>query len=254
MNPALKLCSLAPLLLAAAACAPAASEPDPQQRALDLLDAHVAAVGGEDAYAALENLRTEVDIVEQGATVRGDYRAARDGRMRIDVYYDGERFFSEGIDADGVWQQAGEGAPVETVTGDPADRLRRGVVQRFESLSATARGGTSLRYAGTEKRDGKTFETVEVTGIDGHVRTYFFDPDSALATRMQEREALHPDADPTENDEEEVRSGFESHCGILQPTKTRVFNRETGAELQSTTLLSNRCNLAEDELDLARPE
>ncbi|MEX0342097.1 MAG: hypothetical protein AB3N06_05885 [Erythrobacter sp.] len=244
---------LALSLLAQSGCSGSVEPADPNARAFEILDRHVAAVGGEVAFANRENMRTLVEITEQGALMRGDYRAARDGRMRIDVYYDGKRFFSEGIDAQGAWQQAGEGAPVEKVTGEPAARLRRGIDARFETLADSARKGQSVRYVGPRDRESETMDAVEIVGIDGHRRTYFFERDTGLATRMQEREALHPDADPTETDEEEIRTNFRSDCGILQPGETRVFDMQTGEELQSTRLVSTRCNLPEYDLDLGRP-
>jgi hypothetical protein len=224
------------------------------QEALALLDRHVAAIGGEAPYQGLQNLRSQVNITEQGAIVRGDYRATRDGRMRIDVYYEGERFFSEGIDAKGAWQQAGEGAPVEAVDVGPAARLKRGIDLRFNSLASIARSAQSTRFLGIQERDGTAFESVEIVDQGGHSRTYLIEPESGIVTRMIEREALHPDADPTENNEEEIRLDFTETCGILGHTRTRTINMDTDEELQSSEIISVECNLDDVELDLARPE
>ena len=43
-------------------------------------------------------------IVEPKYTVDGEYRAARDGRMRIDVYMGGTRVYSEGYDGRRAWE------------------------------------------------------------------------------------------------------------------------------------------------------
>lgn len=50
-----------------------------------VLARHIAASGGAAAFEHLHSVRYKVEITEPQFTVTGDYRASRDGRMRIDI-------------------------------------------------------------------------------------------------------------------------------------------------------------------------
>jgi len=67
-----------------------------------LLACHDSAVGGP-ALRAVQRQEYRISIEEGGATLRGRYRATRDGRTRIDVFADSIRVFSEGWDGQHGW-------------------------------------------------------------------------------------------------------------------------------------------------------
>src|SRR5688572_31993547 len=71
-----------------------------------LLACHDRAAGGP-ALRAVQRVEHEISIVEQGMSLRGRYRAVREGaagRMRIDVYAGKTRVYSEWWDGRRAWQ------------------------------------------------------------------------------------------------------------------------------------------------------
>ena len=106
----------------------------PQARLDRIVARTTEAMGGVETLRALQNLRLIATWTEGGTAFRGDYRATRDGRMRIDVYVDGARVFSEGIDRNGAWEQRGPAAAPAAV-GQPArDALAHGIAYRFDGI------------------------------------------------------------------------------------------------------------------------
>ena len=69
-----------------------------------ILACNAEALGGERAFAQIDNLRIQLDIAEPGFEVTATYVASRAGLMRIDVMAGDERVFAEGLDDAGAWQ------------------------------------------------------------------------------------------------------------------------------------------------------
>ena len=70
--------------------------------------------------------------------------------MRIDVFVDGNRVFSEGLDAHGAWEQPGESAAVRDVGDAARHALEHGVAYRFNGISFARRSQSDL---GIERRE-----------------------------------------------------------------------------------------------------
>jgi hypothetical protein len=67
---------------------------------------HTLARGGVEAIESAHTVAIRLRIVEPKFTVEGLYQASRDGQMRIEVFADGKRVFSEGYDGRRGWQLA----------------------------------------------------------------------------------------------------------------------------------------------------
>ena len=185
-----------------------------------LLRSHTAARGGAEVFDAIENLRTEVEIIEPTFTVRGDYRA-RDGAMRIDIYADGARVFSEGVDSEGSWQQNGEGAPVTATSDEGRAALLHGIEFNLFGLHELKARGHSLSLAGAEALDGATYHVIRILLSDGFETFLYLNSETLMIERRRDVRALHPDADPTKQLIENQYLDFTPRCGIMSPASSR---------------------------------
>ena len=76
-----------------------------------VIERNTQAMGGRAAIEAVKSIEVDLHIVDADVEVDGRYRAARPGRMRIDVLAGGKHVFTEAFDGDRGWQW--KGAAVE---------------------------------------------------------------------------------------------------------------------------------------------
>jgi hypothetical protein len=211
------------------------------------------AVGGTEALRALSNMRLIAEWTENGTAFRGDYRATRDGRMRIDVYVDGNRVFSEGIDRTGAWEQRGPNAAPAAVGDAPREALAHGIAYRFDGIWFAREQGRTVALQGEELVDGVRYQIVRLAFPDGFETYFYVNPTSGLIERQRDRRAYHPSNDPTQIRVEVVMADFAPLCGVQVARAQRDVNLGTGATLSQSRVTEGRCNLAEDQLDIDRP-
>lgn len=190
LNPPLRMLILAACLISF----PHAARADSLEQALAC---NAAAVGGMPQLSEIDTLRFDLDIREPTFAVQGRYVASRAGKMRVDIYADGERVFAEGLVGDEAWQWTPEG---RTVAGpESAATLRHGIEApgRFWTLRALQRRGLQVELLdpGPQAKAGEW--QFRLTRADGSRYDYFIDRLSCLPTREVSRRALHPDVDPT---------------------------------------------------------
>lgn len=163
-----------------------------------VLDQHAAAHGGRAAIESVETLQIDLAIDEPPFVLTGRYSASRDGRMRIDVYSDDVRVFSEGFDGRNGWQwPGGTDQPVAmSVAGETA--VKRGIVGNLYGLHERPALGYDLRYTGTEDTGETRFHVIESTSPDGFVERFYIDDDTGRLAQKREISSLHPDTDPVE--------------------------------------------------------
>lgn len=231
-----------------------ADEPEAGLTVDHVIANHVEAIGGGDAIDAIQNIHIQPEVIEPEFTLLGDYRATREGRMRVDVYMSGERVFSEGIDGDGGWQQGGEAAEFTDTTPLARAALERGVEFNLFGLHDLAARGHRPSLFGREEIDDVNYYVIHVAMDEGFERFYFINPDSWMIERHREISALHPDIDDEERPAETIESNFQESCGVLRPTETRKVDRETGEETQRTRAFLVECNLDPDSLAIGRNE
>jgi len=91
-----------------------------------VIERNTKAMGGRDAIAAINSIEIDLHIVDPGFEVDGTYRAARPGRMRIDVLMGGKHVFTEAFDGHHGWEWAGKGNQ-ETASDKATAALYHGV-------------------------------------------------------------------------------------------------------------------------------
>lgn len=243
-----------PLVRSAAALAAALTiscAPKPADPLAVLIDQHTEARGGAAAIEAIKTVRTKVEIVEPTFQVTGDYRAM-EGRMRIDVYADGQRVFSEGVGDEGAWQQSGADAPVSEASEAGKAALLHGIEFNLFGLHQLAGRGNTLSLEENEVIDGVAFQVIKVVMADGFETYLYINPDTSMIERRRDIRALHPDADPATKLIENQYADFRKSCGVMNSFASRQVDVRTGEELQTTRIVEQRCNLGDQALEIPR--
>ena len=215
----------------------------------ELIRKHTEARGGQAAIEAIRSLEARLRIVEPTYTAEGVWRVDRKGRMRIDVFIDDKRVFTEAFDGDHGWQQPGDAEHGALANAGGAAALRRSgqLPINILGLHEMADHNHHLEFVGREDVAGVLYYVVVLTLDDGFVTRYYLDPASFLITRARVRKALHPDIDPTETTIETVWSDFRQIAGVRFAFQATETDLATGKLLQTMTLQDLRPNLPTED-------
>lgn len=210
----------------------------------EILACNAGKLGGEAALGAIDNLRVELDIAEPGFAVQGIYVASRDGRMRIDIFADGQRVFAEGLNEKGAWQWSPDGG-VKASNALGAATLRNGVEApgRFWTLRQLRGRGLQVEWLepGPLARPGEW--QLRLTREDGSTLDYFLSCTTCRPTREVSRRAFHPDVDPTEVPVETAFSEPFAVDGVTRLRHGESRRLDTGEWLGNTVLRSVEHNV-----------
>jgi outer membrane lipoprotein-sorting protein len=209
----------------------------------DLVAYNTEARGGRAAIEAVQGLEIKLRISEPTYDADGLWRADRWGRMRVDVFMDGKRVWTEGYDGKFAWQLPGE-TEKAVLAGPGASALRHSaqLPTNLLGLHEMASHGHRLAYAGREEIDGVSYYAIVLTLNDGFTTRYYLDPESYLITRSRVNKALHPDVDPKPITIETVWSDFRQTGGVRMGFKATDTDLSTGKQIQTTTLCDVQSN------------
>lgn len=223
-------------------------------RLAEIVERHTTARGGAKAIEAVEAIEVELSIVEVTFEVEAIYRATRSGKMRIDVYMNGERVFSEGYDGARGWQlSGGETAGKDIVAGGEA-ALRHGIADNIFGLHEMTSLGHSLEYRGTETIDGVEYQLIDLVYAEGEVLRHYIDPRTWLVSRTRKEAALHPDIDPTIQRLETVLSDITEVAGVARARRMLKSDMDSGEIVQTTLIKKITINPALDSALFERPQ
>lgn len=242
------------LLLVVTACSPA-SDQTKLPSLDDLLAKHTEARGGAAAIEGVQSVRVELEIIEPDFTVTGSYVATREGHMRIDIFADGNRVFTEALGPDGGWQMFGDGR-VADLSADGHSALVRGVAANLFGLHERAALGYSLELFGEVTHNDKAYYELEEVAPDGFSKRLYMDPSSYLITRDLETSALHPDIDATKERKETLSMDFRA-SGVGEPVysnKQETRNIDTSELMQTATITGRTINGPVDASRFNRPK
>ncbi len=200
-----------------------------------VLASHRSAIG--TAAAAVE---IELLIEEPAFTVSAIYRADRSGKMRIDVYADEKRIFTEALDGDGGWQQHGENAAREALSDTGRAALRRGIIANVYALHERPAHGYTLSFDGTTTIKDLPHWQVTSRSPDGFEEVFFLDTRSGLIVQKAERSALHPDIDATQVNRVTILSDYRPIAGRQIAHRMQTIDADSGDVLQTTTVRAAR--------------
>jgi hypothetical protein len=192
-------------------------------------------------------------VEEPGFVVEVRYAADRAGRVRVDVFHEGRRVFSEGIDELGAWSMGEEGSPA-AASDEALAALEHGRLFNLYDLEELRRLGHRLVLEGRQRRGGRTYDVLRVELADGFRTWRWIDAESGRLAIQRDRRALHPDIDPRPIWIETRLSDFRSESGVEMPFAERQIDAGTGRSLQATRILEVERNPCLPDADLRRPE
>jgi hypothetical protein len=236
MNVVLIGCGRLPVLLAVTALLVAC------HRAPTTVDEVIArntqAMGGEKAIEGVQAVAVDLRIVDPGFAADGTYRAARPGRMRIDVKVEGKHVFTEAFDGKRAWQWEGKGVTTMDATAKATAALQHGVELpgHLFGLHELRRRGHRIELIGREKIEDVDYYALRVTLSDGYLTTLYLDPASWLITRRRDVRPLHVDIDPTPTTIEQHQSDFRQVAGVWFSFANTETDLATGKLLETTTV------------------
>ena len=213
-----------------------------------VIERNTKAMGGRAAIAAIKSVEIDLHIVDPGFEVDGIYRAARPGRMRIDVMAGGKHVFTETFNGERGWEWPGKGDPVNASPQATA-ALRHGVEfpGKLFGLHELRERGDQIRLAGRETVDGIEYFVLEVRLSDGYVTSLYIDPKTWLVTRRRDVRPLHVDIDPTPTTIESRSSDFRKMSGVMFPFASTDVDLGTGKVLESATVREVKVNPGFDQ-------
>jgi hypothetical protein len=201
-------------------------------------------VGGRAAIEAVKSIEVDLHIVDPDFEVDGKYRAARPGRMRIDVMANGKHVYTEALDWDRGWQWKGKGSVIEEESPKATAALRHGVELpgKLVGLHELRQRGHRVDLGGREAIEGTDYYALRITLRDGYTTTLYVDPRNWLITRRRDVRALHVDVDPTPTTIESCFSDFRNVDGVLFAFFSTDTDLATGKILETTRVRSIKAN------------
>jgi hypothetical protein len=200
------------------------------------------AMGGRSAIGAVQSVEVDLHIVDADVEVDGKYRAARPGRMRIDILAGGKHVYTEAFDGERGWQW--KGTAVEEASPKGTAALRHGVELpgKLFGLHELHQRGHRVDLAKRETIDGTNYYALRITLTDGYTTTLYVDPVTWLITRRRDVRPLHVDVDPTPTTIESRFSDFRRIDGVLFAFAAADTDLATHKVLETTIVRSVKVN------------
>lgn len=172
---------LAPLVCAGAAAGPENDEPLPT--AAEIMDRHVEATGGREAYDRIENRVTKatLEFVGQGLSLDMTIYMARPNKSYTLIESDMLGKVEKGTDGETAWELSMMTGPQIMKGQTRADFLREAVLDR---LAHWRDEFVAAESAGTEAVGETECHKVVLTQRDGPPMTLFLDRESYLMVKM----------------------------------------------------------------------
>jgi hypothetical protein len=208
----------------------------------EIIERNTQATGGRSAIEAVQSIEVDLHIVDADVEVDGKYRAARPGRMRMDVLAGGKHVYTEAFDGTQGWQW--KGTSIEEASSKGTAALRHGVELpgKLFGLHELRQRGHRVDLAKREAIDRTNYYVLRITLTDGYTTTLYIDPNSWLITRRRDVRPLHVDVDPTPTTIESRFSDFRKIDGVLFAFVSTDSDLATDKILETTRVRSIRLN------------
>ena len=236
----------------AASCTTVRSSARPLNLA-EVIRRNTEARGGAVALDHQHSLSIDVEIVEGGKTLNGQYAASKDSFVRIDIYADGKNVFAEGVDRSGGWIWTGSGS---AKPGSDSGRaaLLNGAENHLYGWNRFEERRHKLALMPPASIEGVSYSVVEARYATGQTSYFYIDPVSWQAVRRRDERAYHPDVDPTKKKVESRFFDFVDVGGVIASHRSEDVDLATGSTLATNRVLARRVNpdLPPDYFDRAR--
>jgi hypothetical protein len=220
----------------------------------EIIENHTKALGGKSAIESAKSMEFELHIAEPKFEVDGVYKVDRQHRMRIDIFSDGKRVFTEAFDGKKGWEQ-GEDKPAEYSSEQGSKALWHGTVLpgKLVGLHEYKKLGHKIELIGREEIEGVNYYVLQITLSDGFQTRIYLHPETWLIERGRDFAAVHVDIDPTKQPLESRYLDYRSVEGVMRSFQTTQKNVETGAVTQSVTIKSIKVNPSFDSSTFTKP-
>jgi hypothetical protein len=209
----------------------------------DIIARNTEAMGGRRSIEAVQAVEVSLHVSNPKFEADGIYRAARPGRMRIDIIASGKHVFTEAFDGEKGWQWQ-EGKEQKETGASPTATLRHGVELpgNLFGLHELGQRGHRVELTGREKIDGAEYYALRIMLADGYETSLFVDPQTWRITRRRDVRALHPDIDPTPTTIEVQKSDFRQIAGVWFAFLSEDVDLKTGKVIESTRVQEIKVN------------
>lgn len=218
------------------AARPAAADP-----ATALVDSVTKTAGGLAAAQAIPALAYRLRIKEATFEVDAVYAVDRRGRMRVDLYKDGKRVFTECHDGAHAWEMDGDGKATDASPAGTA-ALWHGTQYpgQILALAELPGHGHRIETSGRERIDGVDYAVLKLTMRDGFETYRYVNRSTQRIERSRDVRAPHPDIDPKKTVLDTAWSDFRRIDGVLRPFVETQTDLATGKWNQTVTVQSIR--------------
>lgn len=219
----------------------ASASPAPGDSAAAIIGNVTRVAGGLAAARALPALAYHLHIREATFEVDAVYAVDRRGRMRVDLYKDGKRVFTECHDGVRAWQMDGEGKAADASPEGTA-ALWHGTQYpgQILALAELPGNGHRIETAGRERIDGVDYAVLKLTLRDGFETYRYVNVSTQRIERSRDVRAPHPDLDPKKTLLDTAWSDFRKVDGVLRPFVETQTDLATGKWNQTVTVQSIR--------------
>ena len=151
-----------------------------------VLKSHTDAVGGADAIENVHSLQIDLQVEELTFSVNGSYSATRDGRVRIDIFADRQRVFTEAHDGTAGWQLSKGRSIAEDMSPKGEKAVIHGIHGIIFGLHELEGLGYELALAGQQSVDHTEYWVVKSESSTGFLKRYYINADTFLIERSRE--------------------------------------------------------------------
>lgn len=218
-----------------------------------VLTAHTDAMGGSGAIEGVTELEIELRLEEPTFSVTGTYVATREGRMRVDIFADDQRVFTEAFDGTAGWQLFQDESLASDMSPDGEAALIHGIHFNIFGLHELSDLGYKLTLAGRETVDNIDYWLVDSVSPSGFLKRHLINAETFLVERTREESALHPDIDPEARQFETILLDYREQSRRLFSFGTRKIDMATGEVVQSTEVVRLAVNPQIDSAIFDRP-
>jgi len=217
-----------------------------------ILENNLAAVRSDAQIGGVSSTEKIVSISEANYSLVARYRASSSGTMRIDVFAEDTRVYSEGKDADGVWEWPGGQEAPANVYHDGVGALEHGIEFNLFSLAELQGRGHTIKWVDQETIRENQYYVLKITLSDGFENYRYVNANTWLVDLSRDFRALHPAIDATRKNVETRHDQWTTTDGITSAARSRDFDMTSGDLVQTGIVLQSKYNLPDDELDLPR--
>ncbi len=218
-----------------------------------VLKSHTEAVGGAQAIENIHSLQIDLQVEELTFSVNGSYSTTRDGRVRIDIFADRKRVFTEAYDGTAGWQLLKGQSIAEDMSPDGEQAVIHGIHGHIFGLHELEGLGYELDLAGKKTLDGIEYWVVNSESSTGFLKRYYINAETFLVERTREESALHPDVDPEIKRFETLHSDYLDLSGRMFSFSTRKIDMDSGEVVQSAEVVRLVVNPKIDPTIFDRP-